>query len=124
MHLISFNDLNICNVSRENAPHFTDQMVAECGSTPHSTTMSPFLTLLLRWSFPHTLEQPADLFDALYMRPTPFATLYNHLSVHCNVLAETAPHFIHRLTIVPTHFLTTCGSFRCTVHANTFHNIL
>ncbi len=27
------------------------------------------------WSFPHTFEQPADLFYALCMRPTPFAKL-------------------------------------------------
>ncbi len=66
-------------MSGENAPHFMKQIVTERGSTPRSTTVSPLSPLLLGWSFPHTFGQPADLFNALYMRPTPFAILYNHL---------------------------------------------
>ncbi len=53
-------------------------MVAEHGLAPCTTTMSSLPTLLGR-SFLQTLEQLADLFDTMYMRPTPFATLYNHL---------------------------------------------
>ncbi len=47
------------------APHFSKQMIAESGLTPDSAIMLPFWTLLLGQSFPHTFEQPAELFDTL-----------------------------------------------------------
>ncbi len=53
-------------------------MIAERGLTLRSATMRP-LWAFLRQSFPHTFEQPVELFDTLLTRPTPFVTLYNHL---------------------------------------------
>ncbi len=47
------------------APHFIKQMIAESGLTPHSGTMWPLWTLCLGLLFPHTFEQPAELFDTL-----------------------------------------------------------
>ncbi len=46
--------LKILYVLGESAPHFTNQMVAKCGLTPHSVIMSSLVILLLGWFFPHT----------------------------------------------------------------------
>ncbi len=47
-------------------PHFIKQMIADSSLTPC-------------WqSFPHTFEQPTELFDTLYTWYTFFVTLYSH----------------------------------------------
>ncbi len=175
LHLISFNDLTLQRVRRKYASfHETNDSRGRGWCSPRSNIMPPLPTLL-RWSCPLTLEQPADLFDKLYTRPAPLATLYNSLpgtlqyagrnctsfhlltyghfhklfnnlrifsmhrirdlclsqhciiicQVHGNVPVKTAAHFIYWLKVIPTHFSTTCGSFKCTIQATyAFRSVL
>ncbi len=67
-------------MSEETAPQFTKQMVIQHSLTPRSATVSLLPILILGQFFPHTFEQPADLFHTLYTQHMPFATLYTHLS--------------------------------------------
>ncbi len=46
-------------IGNQRAPHFIKQMIAESGLTPHSATMWPLWTLILRQSVKHTFEQLA-----------------------------------------------------------------
>ncbi len=52
-------------------------MIAESGLTPHSATMKPLWSLLLGQSFPHTFEQPVELFDTLFV----YVTYYRRADV-------------------------------------------